>query len=164
MSKGTPAEIERGKFLVTIGGCNDCHTPWKMGPKGPEPDMTRYLSGHPAEMQMPPPPAAAGPWIIAGGATMTAWASPAGIAYSANLTSDAETGLGAWDEALFIRAMRSGKSRGAGRPILPPMPWPTLAQLNDADLKAMFAYLQTVPAVKNEVPQSMPAPMPGAAK
>src|SRR5947209_4667238 len=33
--------VERGKYLVTIGGCNDCHTPKKLGAAGPEPDMTR---------------------------------------------------------------------------------------------------------------------------
>ena len=41
------ARLERGKYLVTVGGCNDCHTPLKMGAKGPEPDMSRMLSGHP---------------------------------------------------------------------------------------------------------------------
>ena len=41
------ARAERGRYLVTVGGCNDCHTPLKMGPKGPEPDMSRMLSGHP---------------------------------------------------------------------------------------------------------------------
>ncbi len=48
--------IERGKYLVTIMACNDCHTPFKMGPKGPEPDMSRMLSGHPEQMKLPPRP------------------------------------------------------------------------------------------------------------
>ena len=40
----TSAEkLARGKYLVTVAGCNDCHTPWVMGPKGPEPDMSRML-------------------------------------------------------------------------------------------------------------------------
>src|SRR5580765_355411 len=41
------AIVKRGEYLVTVGGCNDCHTPLKMGPQGPEPDMSRMLSGHP---------------------------------------------------------------------------------------------------------------------
>ena len=57
-NNGTPEEVrppaqsavERGQYLVTIGGCNDCHTPLKLGPNGPEPDMTRMLSGHPASL------------------------------------------------------------------------------------------------------------------
>ncbi len=161
VSKGTADQIARGKYLVTIGSCNDCHTPWKMGEKGPEPDMTKMLSGHPAEMVMPPAPAPTGPWIVAGGATMTAWASPMGTAFAANLTPDMATGLGAWDEGLFIKAMRTGKSRGAGRPILPPMPWASLAAMTDEDLKAVFAFLQTIPAIKNEVPQPVMAAPPG---
>src|SRR5207237_3320059 len=39
--------VERGKYLVTISACSDCHTPMKIGLSGPEPDMQRYLRGHP---------------------------------------------------------------------------------------------------------------------
>src|SRR5262245_52906946 len=48
----TPSDpkVARGAYLVKIMACNDCHTPWKMGPQGPEPDMTRMLSGHPQDM------------------------------------------------------------------------------------------------------------------
>ena len=70
-------QIELGGYLVKTMGCNDCHTPWKLGPKGPEMDMTRALTGHPQEMVMPPPPALpAGPWIGSMSATNTAWAGP----------------------------------------------------------------------------------------
>lgn len=51
-----PARVERGAHLVRTMGCNDCHTPWKMGPRGPEPDMSRALTGHPSDLVMPPPP------------------------------------------------------------------------------------------------------------
>src|SRR4051812_33257047 len=54
-SAGGGASAERGKYLVTTTGCNDCHTPWKMGPQGPEPDMSRMLSGHPAAMKIDKP-------------------------------------------------------------------------------------------------------------
>jgi hypothetical protein len=53
--------VQRGAYLVRAMGCNDCHTPWKLGPKGPEPDMSRALSGHPADFVMPPPPQLTGP-------------------------------------------------------------------------------------------------------
>jgi mono/diheme cytochrome c family protein len=147
--------VERGAYLVTIASCNDCHTPWKMGPKGPEPDMSRMLSGHPAGMPMPPAPKAQGPWVWSGAGSMTAFAGPWGVSYAANLTPDADTGLGAWDEQRFMQALRTGQHLGIGRPILPPMPWPNLAKMTDADLKAVFAYLKTIPAVKNEVPDAV---------
>jgi mono/diheme cytochrome c family protein len=143
--------IQRGEYLVKFGDCATCHTPLKPGPNGPEPDMTRFLSGHPAGMKLPPPDLKPGPWF-AETAGMTAWAGPWGISYTANLTPDKDTGLGIWTEAMFISAMRTGKHMGAGRPILPPMPWQAAANLSDDDLKAIFAYLRTVPPVSNRVP------------
>ena len=153
---------ERGKFLVTIGGCNDCHTPLKMGAKGPEPDLSRLLSGHPSGMQLPPPPALPpGPWMVVASATLTAWSGPWGVSYSANLTPDQETGIGAWDETTFVQAMRTGKHLGGGRDILPPMPWQALGTLSDDDLKAIFAYLKTIPPINNAIPApAPPAPAP----
>jgi hypothetical protein len=148
--------IERGKYLVTILGCNDCHTPFKMGAKGPEPDMTRMLSGHPAGSVLPPPPKLNEQWAWAGAGTNTAFAGPWGISYAPNLTTDEETGIGAWDADLFIKTMRSGKIMGGGRPIMPPMPWPWYSQMTDEDLNAIFAFLQTVPAIKNQVPEYAP--------
>lgn len=146
-------QIARGKYLVAYGDCNGCHTPLKMGPKGPEPDMTRMLSGHPEKAVLPPPPKLTGsPWFAAT-AGMTAWAGPWGISYAANLTPDLNTGMGIWTEEMFIRAMRDGKHMGYGRPILPPMPWHSIRTLSDGDLKAIFAYLRTVPPVANRVPQ-----------
>src|SRR6266498_1271721 len=71
--------VERGKYLVTIMSCNDCHTPYKMGPSGPEPDMSRMLSGHPESMKLPPPPKPSGPWVVAFTGTNTAFAGPWGI-------------------------------------------------------------------------------------
>ena len=154
------AQLARGKYLVGFGGCSDCHTPLKFGPSGPEPDMSRYLSGHPEKAQLPPPPKLAdSPWFAAT-AGMTAWAGPWGISYAANLTPDANTGLGIWSEDMFIKAMRTGKHMSDGRAILPPMPWQNLAALNDEDLKALFAYLHSLPPVANRVPEPVP---PGGA-
>jgi mono/diheme cytochrome c family protein len=144
--------VERGKYLVRAMGCNDCHTPWKLGAKGPEPDMSRELSGHPADLVMPPPPKLSGPWTWTGGVTNTAFAGPWGTSFTANLTPDAETGLGKWTAETFIAALRTGRHEGKGRPILPPMPWPMIRTLTDEDLRAVFAYLQSLPPIRNRVP------------
>jgi len=153
--------IERGKYLVTIASCNDCHTPWKMGAHGPEQDMTRMLSGHPETMPMPPAPPQPPPWGISGGLTLTAWSGPWGTSFTANLTPDMETGLGKYSEADFIKAIRTGIMLGLNRPIMPPMPVEYIKQMTDDDLKAVYAYLHSIPAVKNKVPDYQP-PMPGA--
>jgi hypothetical protein len=156
-SSGVSAEVkkgrvERGAYLVGMMGCNDCHTPWKVGPQGPEPDMTRALSGHPQDVVMPPAPPPAGPWIWHGAATNTAFAGPWGVSFTANLTPDKETGLGAWTEEMFIATMRTARHQGKGRPILPPMPVKMIGKANDEDLKSIFAYLQSLAPVKNKVP------------
>lgn len=163
---GGSAQIKRGEYLVTIGGCNDCHTPWKMGPNGPENDRSRLLSGHPQELVITEPPApAGGPWMAAGTGTFTGWAGPWGVSFAANLTPDPETGLGRWTAQNFIESMRSGRHMGRGRPILPPMPWAGVAKMTDADLHAMFAYLRSIPPIQNRVPDPLPpaAPPPGPA-
>ncbi len=154
-------QVARGRQLVLAMDCNTCHTPFKPGPRGPEPDMERMLSGHPATLQLGPPPPLTGGWIAA--TNMSAWAGPWGISYSANLTPDEETGLGAWSEAQFVAMFHNGKHMGEpnGRPVLPPMPWSAYAAVGDEDLKAIYAYLRTIPAVKNRVPS--PAPPQSAA-
>jgi mono/diheme cytochrome c family protein len=153
------ASVERGAYLVRAMGCNDCHTPWKMGPRGPEPDMTRALTGHPADVVMPPPPSLPpGPWVWMGAATNTAFAGPWGVSFTANLTPDPETGLGKWNAEMFIATMRTQRHEGKGRPLLPPMPAQMIANLSDADLKAVFAYLQSLPPVSNRVPQPIDPP------
>ena len=155
------ARIERGAYLVRTMGCNDCHTPLKMGPKGPEPDMTRALTGHPADLIMPPPPALPpGPWTWVAAATNTAFAGPWGVSFTANLTPDRETGLGEWTEEMFIQTMKTGRHQGKGREILPPMPYFIVGALNDEDIKSLFAYLQSLPPVRNRVPQPIDPPEP----
>lgn len=148
--------VERGKYLVSTSACNDCHTPWIMGPTGPAPDMSRMLSGHPHDMPMPPPPAPSGPWQWAGAVTNTAYAGPWGISYAANLTPDEATGTGTWTEDMFMASIRTGKHWGRGRNIMPPMPWTAYKNMSDDDLKAIFAYLRTIPAINNAVPEWTP--------
>lgn len=160
-----PSQADRvrlGKHLVSTSGCHDCHTPWVVGPNGPAPDMTRGLSGHPEAMDLPPAPPASGPWIVSVAATNTAWSGPWGTSFTANLTPDEETGLGAWSEQNFVQAIRTGRHMGQGRPILPPMPVPVYQNFSDDELKAIFAYLKSIPAVKNRVPAPRPPVVAGA--
>jgi hypothetical protein len=153
------ARIERGAHLVRSMGCNDCHTPWKVGPHGPEPDMSRALTGHPADLVMPAPPTLPpGPWTWVAAGTNTAFAGPWGVSFTANLTPDAETGLGKWTEETFIQTMKTGRHEGKGRKLLPPMPYPIVAALGDEDMRSLFAYLQSLPPVKNRVPQPIDPP------
>ena len=150
----TPEErVKRGEFLVNLGGCNDCHTPMKFDPAlgVPVPDFSRRLSGHP-EGGPEPEGTVGGHDIGLIGPTFTSFALPFGKVYSRNLTPDKDTGLGNWTEAQFIQTMRTGRSMGVGRPLLPPMPWQNLSSLSDEDLGAMFAYLHSVPAIRNPIP------------
>jgi hypothetical protein len=150
--KQTP--VERGKYLVTIGGCNDCHTPKVFTEQGPVLDEKRLLSGHPADESLAkfdPKLVAPGKWILFN-QSITAAAGPWGISYAANLTPDNDTGIGLWEEKHFIGALRNGNHMGEGRPILPPMPWEPIGQLIDADMKAVFAYFKSLPPIKNRVP------------
>jgi len=155
---GHEDKVKRGQYLVEFAGCFECHTPWKMGPRGPEPDLAKLFSGHPQDSDLPAPPQLPpGPWnAMTGG--MTAWAGPWGISYGTNLTSDKETGLGAWTEEIFVAALRTGKHLGMGRDILPPMPH--YGSATDEDLRAMYAYFMTVPAISNEVPEPVPPASP----
>ena len=160
------AQAARGKYLVSTSGCHDCHTPFKMGANGPEPDMSRALSGHPEDLKMPPAPALPqGPWLIVSAATNTAHAGPWGVSFTANLTPDARTGLGQWTVNDFKQTIRTGRHTGRGRAVLPPMPIPVYNNFGVRDLEAIFAYLRTVPAAKNRVPEPWaPTPAPTAAK
>jgi hypothetical protein len=146
--------VKRGAYVVTISGCDDCHSPKKMGPNGPEIDMERRLSGFPSTRPMPQFDSN----LVKKGIAMfnedlTSAAGPWGISFAANLTSDA-TGAGSWPEENFIRALRKGKFKGHDneRNLLPPMPWYNFAHLTDDDIKAVFAFLQSTKPVENVVP------------
>jgi hypothetical protein len=153
-AKAEGAPTERGALIVQVGGCNHCHTPWRFdaGLGMPVPDMKRMLSGHPADA--PDPEGKPGKRDIGLiGPTFTSFAMPFGTVYAPNLTPDKETGLGSWSEKMFVDAFKNGKHMGGnGRAILPPMPWMDLAALPEADLKSLYAYLKSIPAVRNPVP------------
>lgn len=164
MAQSAPAAdpAERGRYLVTIGSCNDCHSPKIFTPQGPIPDTTRPLSGAPADTKLPklnPKDIRPDGWVY-GTQDLTAWAGMWGVSYAANLTPDSATGLGSWTVEMFKSAIRTGKHMGVetGRPILPPMPWPFIAKMTDDDLNAVFAYLRTLKPIVNKVPANIAPP------
>jgi len=146
--------IKRGSYLVNSIGCDDCHSPKKFGPNGPELDMDHRFGGHLASAPTGKPNTS----VVKDGwalftMDLTSSVGPWGQSYSANISSD-ETGIGNWSEEQFIRALREGKSKGMkeGRPLLPPMPWFAYKNMSDTDLKAIFAFLKTTKPVHNVVP------------
>lgn len=138
------AQVERGRYLVTITGCHDCHTP-KVA--GMTPDLTRALAGRPATTPLP----TATKNEIHASLDLTAWTGPWGYSVASNLTPDPTTGIGKrYTEASFITAMRTGKKPN-GTQMQPPMPQEVYTNMTDEDLRAIFAYLRTVKPVNNPV-------------
>lgn len=150
--------IERGRYLTLIGGCADCHSPKKMTEMGPVLDIDKYMMGYPADRPLPKFKKADIPsgWIMM---TLdeTATIGPWGISYGANLTPDA-TGLGNWTYENFKTALIEGKYKGdeTARTLMPPMPWQSIGQMKDDDMRAVFAYLQTLKPIENVVPRYTP--------
>lgn len=150
--------IKRGNYLVTGLGCDDCHTPKKMTPHGPEPDLSRRFMGHPAAEVFVSNPVKdkiikdESVAIFSPG--LTGFNGAWGVSYAANLTPH-ETGTGNWTEENFFRAIREGKYKGleGGRSLLPPMPWQQYRNLSDDDLRAIFAYLKSIKPIDNLVPK-----------
>jgi mono/diheme cytochrome c family protein len=150
-------QVKRGEYLVTIGGCNDCHTPWVMGPNGPAPDMSRALSGHPQDFVIKQPARIEGDrWAVATAPTNTAFSGPWGVSFAANLTPDRMTGTGIWTAETFRNTIRNGRHWGVARPLNPPMPWFNYRHMTDDDLNAVFAYLRTIKPIHNEVQTPLP--------
>jgi len=157
-TKDKLALIKRGEYLVNSIGCDDCHSPKRMGANGPEIIPELRFSGYPSERPIQKADASVVQkgWYLFG-PDLTSSVGPWGMSFAANLTSDA-TGIGNWKEAQFIKAIRQGKLKGldGNRPILPPMPWAVYKNLNDDDLKAIFAYLKRTNHVHNVVPEPKP--------
>lgn len=146
--------VARGAYLVNFGGCHDCHTPWIFSEEigGPMPDMSRALSGHPEGASDPTGTVGETDAALIG-STFTSFVMPFGTVYSMNLTPDVETGLGSWTQEMFVKAVRTGRHMGGeGRPVMPPMPWPNVGGATDEDLHAIWAYLQSLPPIRNHVP------------
>lgn len=152
--------VKRGEYLSYIMGCHDCHTPKVMTAEGPVLDTSRLMSGHPAGTTLPPAPdpkySAPGNWAHAS-QDLTAWIGPWGTSFTANLTPD-ETGTRNWSFDNFKKALREGKFKGLDgtRPLMPPMPWQMIGMSTDADLAYLWAYLRSLPPIKNVVPDYIP--------
>jgi mono/diheme cytochrome c family protein len=120
------AQIKRGKYLVSLGGCNDCHTPGYFFGK---PDMARFLGGSEVGFEIP----------------------GHGVFHGPNLTPDHDTGLGKWSTTQIVAAITTGR-RPDGRVLAPIMPWHAFANLTREDSLAIAVFLKSLPAVKNKVP------------
>ena len=146
--------IKRGEYLVTIAGCDDCHTPKKMGPMGPELDMSVRLSGYRSSVPFPKVDTniIKQGWALVN-PELTGWAGPWGASFTANITSD-ETGIGTWSYDQFKKAFTQGKWKGleGTRSLMPPMPWQQYSHMAEDDVKAIFAYLKSTKPIKNVEP------------
>ena len=120
------AQIKRGQYLVTLGGCNDCHTPGYFFGK---PDMARFLGGSDVGFEIP----------------------GLGVFHGPNLTPDHDTGLGGWSSDQIVAAITKGQ-RPDGRQLAPIMPWHAFANLTAQDVRAIAVYLKSLQPVKNKVP------------
>jgi mono/diheme cytochrome c family protein len=148
-------QIERGKYLVGITGCHDCHSPKLEGMK---PDPARILSGRPQTTKVP----SSAPGEVHASEDLTAWTGGWGQTVASNLTPDPATGLGMrYTEAKFVATMRSGK-KPEGVAVMPPMPVDVYVNMKDEDLKAIYAYLKTIKPIRNAVRAGL-APAPAGA-
>jgi mono/diheme cytochrome c family protein len=126
MAQAGGTQAARGKYLVGLAGCTDCHTPgYFLG----KPDSSRFLAGSDVGFRAP----------------------GAGTVVGPNLTPDKETGLGNWTTAQIITAIRGGVTPD-NRVLSPVMPWRAFANLTPSDVSAIAAYLKTLPPVRNKVP------------
>ena len=146
--------VKRGEYLVTIAGCDDCHTPKKMGAMGPEPDMSLRLSGYRSAVPFPKVDTniIKQGWALAN-PDLTGWAGQWGASFAANITSD-ETGIGNWSYDQFKKAFTQGKWKGLdnARPLMPPMPWQNFKNMAEDDVRSIFAYLKSTKPIKNIEP------------
>ena len=149
--------VQKGEYLVNLGGCNDCHSPKEMGPQGPQVIKSTMLSGYPSnrEIMQGDPAVLKQGWILFV-PDLTSASGPWGVSFAANLTSD-QSGIGNWTEENFIRALKEGRYKGIAnsRMLLPPMPWQNFANVTEDDIKAIFAYLKSIPPVSNVVPAAI---------
>lgn len=148
------ALVKRGEYLVNSIGCDDCHSPKRMGEHGPEIIPELRFSGFPANGKVPPVDTnvVKSGWALFS-PDLTSAVGMWGQSFAGNITSDA-TGIGNWPEENFIRALRKGKLKGleGSRDLLPPMPWFAYKNMNDDDLRSIYYYLKTTKPVENVVP------------
>jgi mono/diheme cytochrome c family protein len=119
-------QVERGKYLVVVAGCGDCHTPGGLTGKA---DASKTLGGSDVGFAVP----------------------GLGVFVGRNLTPDKATGLGNWTAIQIVTALTTGV-RPDGRVLAPAMPWESFAHLTRTDALAIVAYLKSLPPVNNAVP------------
>ncbi len=150
--------VKRGEYLVNTIGCQDCHSPKRMGARGPEYIKELAFSGYQATNELPTisQDALEKGWMLMN-PDLTAAVGPWGVSFAANLTSD-DTGIGNWSFEQFKRSLTEGKLKGLpnGRMLLPPMPWENFKNLREEDLRAMYEYFQSTEPVNNPVPAPIP--------
>lgn len=146
--------VIRGSYLVNAIGCDDCHSPKRMGAHGPEIIPEQRFGGYPSGRPLAPidTNVLKNGWAMLG-PDLTNAVGPWGVSFAANISSD-ETGIGTWSESQFMKAIRDGKYKGldGSRQLLPPMPWYTYRNLSDTDIRAIFAFLKSTKPVNNIVP------------
>ncbi len=140
--------VKRGEQLTMLGGCHDCHTP-KLA--NGQLDMSRMLSGHPADAPLAPD----GKGGVSTNLMLTSWKGPWGMTLTRNITPDKDTGIGTWTLADFKKTIRTGVNP-KGEVLMPPMPIPTLQNLPEQDLEAIYNYLMTVKPIHNAVGKVAP--------
>lgn len=165
VAPSAPAQdaLQRGAYVWAVAACADCHTP--KDEKG-QPIAGMLMAGHPENAPLPEwdPSMMKRNAVATIAPTLTAFAGPFGVSVAPNLTPDKETGLGKLTADDLIRSFRSAKHWTEGRPVLPPMPIHSYAAMTDDDIRALFAFLSSLPPVKNKAPASRPAPPPPGAK
>lgn len=141
----TGVSVDRGKYLVNITGCHDCHSPKS---QGMTPDPARLLSGRPSTTKMP----SKADGEVHASLDLTAWWGPWGQSIASNLTPDKATGLPGkgYNEKTFVQTMRSGKKPN-GTAVMPPMPIDVYQNLTDDDLRSIWAYLATLKPINNPI-------------
>ena len=149
---GAAASVERGRYLVNITGCHDCHSPKS---QGMTPDPARLLSGRPSTTKMP----TKADGEIHTSLDLTAWWGPWGQTVASNLTPDTATGMPSrgYNEKTFVATMRSGKKPN-GQAVMPPMPIEVYQNLTDDDLRPIWMYLATLKPIRNAVLAGIPNP------
>lgn len=119
-----PDPVVRGRYLVTIMSCNDCHTP---GYFYGAPDTTRRLAG-----------------------SDIGWVGPWGVVHARNLTPDSATGIGTWTKEQIVHALRTGNTPD-GSQLAPIMPWMNYSSiLDEEDAMAIASYLKSLPPVAHK--------------
>jgi hypothetical protein len=158
------AEARQGERLVANGRCHACHTPAKVEGDRLVPDASRLLSGYPDRFEGQESSRLHAGWLGIAIASRSAFIGPWGTSFAANLTPDRETGLGGWTEENFVHVMRTGRHLWSGELFLPPMRKEAFDRYSDSELKAIWAYLRSVPPVRNEVPTARPPAVPTRAE